>query len=183
MLVASRDVQLDELDCNAGFADERISLLSDCGAKVWLRLAASSRRCDITLLRGGSNRPLPWVQLSPEPDDLAAPYSERRDGSDGTLRAATQRRQTRRNRQYMRRHASVSSRRASRARQDPRGGASAVQRHKRRPARSRSLARSDRQYPLQYPFADPRERVCTVSRTKYGSSVCCVWARSSAVAV
>ena len=84
---------------------------------------------------------------------------------------------------WMRRHASVSSRRASRARQDPRGGASAVQRHKRRPARSRSLARSDRQYPLQYPCADPRERVCTVSRTKYGSSVCCVWARSSAVAV
>ena len=88
VLVASRDVRLDELDFNAGFADQRISLLSDCGAKVWLRLAASRRRCDITLLRGGLRPTSPWVQLSPEPDDLAAPYSERRDGSDGTLQPA-----------------------------------------------------------------------------------------------
>ena len=88
VLVASRDVRLDELDFNAGFADQRISLLSDCGAKVWLRLAASRRRCEITLLRGGLRPTSPWVQLSPEPDDLAAPYSERRDGSDGTLQPA-----------------------------------------------------------------------------------------------
>ena len=39
-------------------------------------------------MRWGLRPTSPWVQLSPEPDDLAAPYSERRDGSDGTLQPA-----------------------------------------------------------------------------------------------
>ena len=91
VLVASRDVRLRGLDTeDGGFADERISLFNDRGAKVWLRLAASRRRCDIDLMCRGLRPTSPWVQLSPirapahvqdEPNDLAAPHSERRNGS------------------------------------------------------------------------------------------------------
>ena len=96
VLVASRNVRLHGLDTeDGGFADERISLFNDRGAKVWLRLAVSRRRSDIDLMCRGLRPTSPWVQLSPicapahvqdEPNDLAAPHSERRNGSGGMLK-------------------------------------------------------------------------------------------------
>ena len=96
VLVASRNVRLRGLDTeDGGFADERISLFNDRGAKVWLRLAVSRRRSDIDLMCRGLRPTSPWVQLSPicapahvqdEPNDLAAPHSERRNGSGGMLK-------------------------------------------------------------------------------------------------